>query len=290
MRAVRAIVLGLCSCLAALAASPFPARAGGSDLFFRASDGVRLHAIVAGADAAPTLVLVPGWTMPGWIFAHQIADLSPRYRVVAFDPRGQGKSEVARDGYDDRRRGQDIAELLAQLGPRPVVLAGWSLGVLDALAYLHTHGDARLAGLVLIDNSVGEEPPPAPGPAGRGPSLPWPQAMRRFVAGMFLRPQSPAYLDRLTEAALVTPEWAAKALLRYPEPRSYWREALYSTDKPILYVVRPSLAGQAANVARHAPHAETVVMRGVGHALFADDPARFDALLVSFLQHRAWPR
>ena len=48
------------------------------------------------------------------------------------------------------------------LGPRPVLLVGWSLGVLDALAYVHTHGDAALAGLVLVDNSVGEEPAPVP--------------------------------------------------------------------------------------------------------------------------------
>ena len=44
----------------------------------------------------------------------------------------------------------------------PVLLVGWSLGVLDALAYLHAHGDAAVAGLVLVDNSIGEEPPPPP--------------------------------------------------------------------------------------------------------------------------------
>ena len=37
---------------------------------------------------------------------------------------------------------------------------GWSLGVLDSLAYVSAHGDDRLAGLVLVDNSVGEEPAP----------------------------------------------------------------------------------------------------------------------------------
>ncbi len=65
---------------------------------------------------------------------------------------------------------------------------------------------------------------------------------------MFREPQPPAYLDRLTDATLRTPEWAARALLSYPVPRSYWREAIYSTAKPVLYVVRPGLAAQAENL------------------------------------------
>ncbi|MDE2335147.1 MAG: alpha/beta hydrolase [Rhodospirillales bacterium] len=287
MRAIRATLL---LCLLAVA---LPARAApvpGSDLFFHTSDGVRLHAIVAGATSGPTIVLIPGWTMPAWIFAHQIRAFSAHYRVVALDPRGQGRSDVARTGYNDQRRGQDIAELLALLGPRPVLLGGWSLGVLDVLAYVHTHGDARVAGLLLVDNSVGERPWPTASPPRPGTPPPWPVFMRGFVRSMFLRPQSPAYLERLTRATLVTPQWAAEELLRYPEPPSYWRDALYGTQKPALYVVRPWLAAQAANVARHDPRVETAVMQGVGHAMFVDAPHRFDALLLSFLQRKIWPR
>ena len=287
MRAIRATLL-LCLLAPALSALAAPAR--GSDLFFRTSDGVRLHAITAGAPSAPTIVLIPGWTMPAWIFAHQIATFSTRYRVVALDPRGQGRSEVAPSGYDDQRRAQDIAELLQHLGPEPALLGGWSLGVLDVLAYIHTHGDARVAGLLLIDNSVGEQPWPTPSPPRQGPPPPWPVVMHGFVRSMFLRPQSPGYLERLTRAALVTPKWAAEKLLRYPEPPGYWRDALYGMQKPTLYIVRPWLAAQAANVARRDPHVETVVMQGVGHAMFVDAPHRFNALLFSFLQRKIWPR
>ena len=72
-------------------------------------------------------------------------------------------------------------------------------------------------------------------------------------------------------------------------PRSFWKDAVYSTDRPVLYVVRPRLAGQAANLAAHRPNAETVVMHGVGHALFVDDAARFDALVEQFIHRRVWP-
>lgn len=284
MRVFQAM-LGLC-----LLAVASPACA--ADLFFRTSDGVRLHAISAGPATAPTIVLIPGWTMPAWIFTPQIDAFAQHYRVVVLDPRGQGESDIAASGYDDHRRGEDIADLLQHLGPQPVLLGGWSLGVLDVLAYVHTHGDARIAGLVLIDNSVGEQPAPRPPRPSRphGPPPPWSDSMRAFVRGMFVQPPPPAYLDQLTQAALRTPRWAAEDLLRYPEPRSYWRDALYSTRKPVLYIVRPGLAGQAANVARNDPAAETVVLRNVGHAMFVDDPARFDALLLAFIQQRVWLR
>jgi microsomal epoxide hydrolase len=69
-------------------------------------------------------------------------------------------------------------------------------------------------------------------------------------------------------------------------PRTYWKEAVYSTDKPVLYIVRTKLAGQAGNLAAHHPAAETVVVRDLGHAMFVDDPVWFDGVLQSFLTRR----
>jgi microsomal epoxide hydrolase len=122
------------------------------------------------------------------------------------------------------------------------------------------------------------------------PVLPHAIAMHRFVTGMFHRQQSQAYLDRLTEATLRTPEFACRALLAYPVPRTYWRDALLSTEKPVLYVVRPGwLAEQAANLARDRPGTQIAVFPGAGHALFIDDAAQFNALVGSFIDRTVWP-
>ena len=58
--------------------------------FFVTSDGVRLHYLEAGPRLAHTIVFVPGWTMPAWIWQPQLQAFAQRYHVVAFDPRGQG--------------------------------------------------------------------------------------------------------------------------------------------------------------------------------------------------------
>jgi non-heme chloroperoxidase len=113
--------------------------------------------------------------------------------------------------------------------------------------------------------------------------------MRGFVRSMFHRPQEDSYLNRLTEYALRTPPRAAAELLAYAEPRTYWRDALYTVHKPILYIVRPQWAAQAANVALHDPAAQTVVITDAGHALFVDDASQFNAMLEDFIERRIVP-
>jgi microsomal epoxide hydrolase len=262
-----------------------PGRA--KDYYFNASDGARLHYSEVGPKGAPIIVFVPGWTMPGWIFAAQARYFSKKYQVVEFDPRGQGRSQVTAGGYDPVRRGEDIGELLDRL-PGRVVVAGWSLGVLDTLAYIHQDGGAKLAGLVLIDNSVGENPPPVAGPYHPGPVLSYDAKMYQFVCGMFETRQAPAYLDRLTQTCLRLPQADAQALLRYPVPREQWRADLLSTDVPVLYVVRPHLQAQAENLLRERPHTSIAVFHKAGHALFVDEAPRFNLLMGHFLKNSVW--
>jgi microsomal epoxide hydrolase len=257
---------------------------------FITSDGARLHYLEAGPAGAQTVLFVPGWTMPGWIFERQIGALSDRFHVLALDPRGQGESEVTRFGYTHERRGRDIGELIEQAANGPVVLVGWSLGVLDSLAWVAQAGDDRIAGLVLIDNSIGEEPAPGPEVPGTRTAEPIPlsaeeRRVRRaaFVAGMFADDPGADYRARLTDQALrMTPE-DERRLLAYDVPREYWRAAIHSTSRPVLYVVRPRWREQGTNLVRTHPNARMVVFEHAGHALFVDEAERFNALLLAFL-------
>jgi microsomal epoxide hydrolase len=213
---------------------------------------------------------------------------------VAFDPRGQGDSAAPASGYEPIRRGRDLAELISRVDSQPVVVVGWSLGVLDTLASIHVAGDRLIAGLVMVDNSVGEDPPPPPprftlARPHFGPPPNHAKVMQAFVRAMFHRPQPPAYLDRLTEAALRTPESASKLLRAYPEPRSYWRDAVYETKVPMLYVVRQRWVAQGETLVRNRPDTEMEVFDDAGHALFVDEPARFNRVTEQFLRFRIWP-
>ena len=113
--------------------------------------------------------------------------------------------------------------------------------------------------------------------------------MRQFVKAMFQHPQPDYFVDRLTASCLRTPDYAAKLLLAYPVPRSYWREAVYATRVPLLYVVRPRWLEQGQNLLRNRPNTELDVFTDAGHALFLDDASRFDRDVDSFLRRRVWP-
>lgn len=270
-----------------LAALPARAQPQASSRYFVASDQTRLHFLEAGA--GQTIVFVPGWCMPAWIFTPQIEHLARRYRVVVLDPRGQGQSDIARSGYEPARRGRDIAELMPRLGPGRVVLAGWALGVLDALSWLDKAGDARLAGLVLIDHSVGEGDPPAAGDGRFVQNLRADRnaTVRRFVAGMFRTPQTPAYLDRLARDAQRMRLEDSISLLSYARPREFWRDTLHATRRPVLYATTPRFRDQAALVAQRHANAGIDIYEDAGHALFVDAAARFNARLEAFMAREA---
>jgi microsomal epoxide hydrolase len=268
-------------CAAALAAilAAVPAAALDSR-FFTTSDGVRLHVLEGGPPQAPVLAFVPGWSMPADIWRLQLEALGGRYRVAALDPRGQGRSAIPDSGYTLERRAADVREFLAPY-PR-AVLVGWSLGALESLEYLRANGEAGIAGLVIVDSSVGE--PPAP-PAGvfkeslRGNRR---RALNEFVNAIFKTSRAEAEVSRLVEGALRMRLEDSVALLSYPAPRAHWRAAAHGVKAPLLYVVTPQFAGQAANLERNRPGTETVVFERAGHALFVDEPERFNALLEDF--------
>ena len=287
-------LLGLLACAGLLsAAQAGAATAMDSRLHstsFHTSDGVKLHVLEScpgGADAqqarSPVIALIPGWSMPASSWREQLLALGTTHCVAALDPRGQGESELPDDGYSIERRAADIAEFVARY-PR-VVLVGWSLGALEALEYLHLFGDEAVEGLVLVDSSVGEEPaPPAASGTGFRERL---QADREaelnnFVRAIFGATREEAEINELVQAALRLPLQDSLSLFPSDVPRTHWRDIAWAFPKPLLYAVSPQFADQARSLQRNRPETQIEIFENAGHALFADEPERFNELLVEF--------
>lgn len=264
------------------------------------SDGVRLHVIEAGQarPGQPVLLFVPGWSMPASIWMPQLEALSKTHRVAAIDPRGQGDSEVPRNGFTTESRAQDLHELIYQYDS--VVLVTWSLGSLEALYYLRTYGDSKVAALVIVDSSVGEaslpvilpDAPPPPPPPPKGPQPSFTEELRQdrvaaldnFMRDIFKTPQPPETLRTYRDLALRMPLDASLSIFPGSRiPRDRWRAAVLGFNKPLLYVVTPQFAGQAFSLQKNRPATQIEVFQTAGHALFVDEPERFNALLSDFL-------
>jgi microsomal epoxide hydrolase len=73
------------------------------------------------------------------------------------------------------------------------------------------------------------------------------------------------------------------ALLSYPYERTHWKEIAHALDKPLLYVVTPQFAAQAQNLEKNRPGTRIEIFERAGHALFVDEPERFNSLLAGFV-------
>ena len=264
---------------------------------FLTSDGVRLHVIEAGQGkpGQPVIAFVPGWSMPASIWSKQIAALSATHKVVALDPRGQGESEIPAQGYTTERRAEDLHDLVSRY--RPVVLVTWSLGSLEALQYVHKRGESGLRALVIVDSSVGQIPaaapvpvPPQPVPAPRLSfqdelRLDRPKATEAFLRAIFRTPQPDETIATLRDAALRMPLEASLSLFPGNRiSRERWRRTVNDLRKPLLYAVTPQFAEQARRLKAKRPATRVELFENAGHALFVDEPERFNAALIDFLR------
>ncbi len=257
---------------------------------FKTSDGVQLSYLEAGAEhagnGAPTLALVTGWCMPAAIWRSQLVEFGARYHTLAVDPRGQGESEVPAAGYTAERRATDLKEFLEPHSG--VLLIGWSLGAIESLQYLYMFGAERLAGLVLVDSSVGEEPAPAAGGKFKEQLRQnRDKALSEFVRAIFAKPRSAKEYAELERSAKRMALDDSLALLDYPFERSHWRTIARGFKKPLLYVVTSQFEAQALHLKKNRPATRVEIFRRAGHALFADEPARFNALVENFAKSLA---
>jgi pimeloyl-ACP methyl ester carboxylesterase len=129
----------------------------------RATDGVRLHVETFGPDDAPAIVLVHGWTCDITFWHYQIRDLSRYFRVIAYDQRGHGQSDVpaSAESYTADTLAADLQSVLDACVPsgEKCVVAGHSMGGMTIVAWAGRHPDdvrSRLAGAALVNTGMSE--------------------------------------------------------------------------------------------------------------------------------------
>ena len=256
------------------------------DGYFKTSDGVRLHYLESGS--GPTIVFVPGWTMPAEIWQPQIEYFTRAYHVIALDPRSQGASDKPAEGNYPGRRAQDYKELIDHLGGSPVVLVGWSLGVHEALTYVQMFGTYKLNGLVLVDMSIQTISTPEERESRfemfHNLQADRSQFTKTFVRGMYHKPHSEEYLASVVAASLKTPTNSAVAMLAELAVKNDLRPALSKIKIPVLAVMTETNRSQAELVSSMVPGSQAEVFEDAGHCLFVDDADRFNTLLEGFLQ------
>jgi len=293
--------------LAALAASD-AARAQATPAIAQKSvtvDGnVKLNYLEAGT--GKTLVLVPGWSQTAEQFKFQLQGLAANYRVIAFDMRGHGDSDKPGRGYRIQRLAQDLYEAMAKLDLKDVTLLGHSMGCSVIWCYLDMAGPQRIARLVFCDQAsfLTTNPNWSAQQLGDYGSIFTPASVSATAAALtgpdgvaatvgFLKSMVTAAMPAeqfqwIVDLNLKMPRLAAAQLL-YNHCHQDWRDVLPRIKLPSLFI-----GGKASLVpfscmaweATQVPGAQLAIFEVAelgSHFMFVENPARFNALLRTFI-------
>jgi non-heme chloroperoxidase len=260
---------------------------------------VSLRVIEAGKpDARPVLVFIPGWSTGADIWRRQIETFAKTNRAVAFDPRSEGESTKTTSGNTPETRAQDLHALLERLGVRRPVLIGWSQGVQDTAAYVERYGTKDLAGIVLVDAAVSDG---ADGMVARSQETAeqfkmfavYQAHQKEYLEGMMhaiiSKPQSDGVIERLVSTGMKTPSDIGVGMLVADMFGVNRTPALKKIECPTLIIASTKsfeLPRQQA-AANQIPHARFEKIDDAAHAVFVDQPDRFDELLKNFLANLA---
>lgn len=265
------------------------------------TNGFRTWYEEAGPPGAPAVVLIHGHSFDRTLWAPQVAALQPSYRVVTYDLRGHGQSEIPASGYWSAVYAEDLRQLLDALAIERAVLVGHSVGGSTIVHFALEHPD-RVTALVIADSAAGH--PPESHAEKEMHRLMW-----EITAARGIRPamEQVWLAGHIFDGVRKRPEVYALAremCLRYSGqgfrdprrqfvPRGGLTERFSELRGPCLVIygdldhVEVFTAADAA--LRDIPHSERVVIQDAGHLANQEEPALFNAALLAFLQRHASP-
>jgi 3-oxoadipate enol-lactonase len=125
--------------------------------YFRTGDGCRVAYRWEGAEGLPVLVLSNSIATNLSMWDRQVAELARSFRVLRYDFRGHGGSDVPVGAYSLDRLGRDVLEMLDSLQVARVHFCGLSLGGFVG-QWLGIHAPERIERLILSNTSSHLEP------------------------------------------------------------------------------------------------------------------------------------
>jgi non-heme chloroperoxidase len=258
--------------------------------------GLRLHVREWGPADGPPILLIHGLSQSHLCWAKQYqSSLAEEFRLVAYDLRGHGMSQVPLESEhytDSQLWADDLAAIIDQLRLERPVLVGWSYGGFVICDYLRDHGQDRIAaidfaGAVVTLGGSAFGTLIGPGfldhfPDATADDLPTNiRGMRGLVKGWPARPYPPDDLETLLASSMTVP---ARIRANLAAREINGDDVLRTLQAPLLVshgradtVVLPAMAD---HVLATCPTAEASWYDGVGHTPFLESPERFNRELA----------
>jgi 3-oxoadipate enol-lactonase len=138
-------------------ASHYPMHPSGTGLQLRLNN-LKIGYTDDGPDNAPTIVFIHGFPFDKSMWERQIDTLKDNFRVVSYDVRGHGESDIGQADFSIDLFVSDLIALMNHLKIDMAVVCGLSMGGYIALRAMELH-PTRLLGLVLCDTQCAADTP-----------------------------------------------------------------------------------------------------------------------------------
>lgn len=259
----------------------------------RTADGITLAATAHGQ--GPPLLMIPGLGSSRRVYDTIVRPLAMHHRVIVFDPRGIGDSDVTDGPYTMSQLAGDAVCVLDAAGEDAAAVFGASMGSMVAqhLALDHPH---RVTRLVLACSSPGSAhavraDPEATrrllGKGGRTAEEAYRIACTVLYSPAFQRAH-PDFIEQQIRERARRPVRARAFSAQYEAVRQHepW-DRLPSLRMPVLLlhgsedVVIPP--GNSEVLAQQIPGATVQILDGLGHMFWHEDPQRAARAIEDFL-------
>jgi pimeloyl-ACP methyl ester carboxylesterase len=260
----------------------------------------------------PPIMFVPPWIIVhSRIWKAQIPDFARRHKVIAWDARGNGRSDRPPDpsAHSDQAIAEDLLAVLDASGTDSAVLVGLSGAAIPQIMVATEHPD-RVRGLVLIAPSVplGDRVP------GRNVSFEdvldtedgWAKQNRHFwrrdfrswleffFSELFNEPHSTKQIeDAVGYGTSTDPETLGATMHAASVDRDTFLRMCSSVRCPVLVIQgdRDAIIGPSRGIelSRAIPQAQFEFLEGAGHAPNARDPIRVNLLIRAFIRQLERP-
>jgi non-heme chloroperoxidase len=258
-------------------------------------DGVELYYEEQGS--GPVLLFVHGVWGSSRFFRAQLESLSKRYRAIAVDLRGHGRSSMTPANQTIPTYARDLQRFIDRLGIEQFVAIGWSMGAFVWWDYYQQFGAAGARGLVVIDQPPSDwQSPEIPNALLSIDALrDWHYRLqtdrnafvREVIPMMFATLPNESDLQWMHEEMTRAPEVIAAAIFVDQSLREYQGE-LWGYSVPTLVCGGGRSAQPRAGlelIVQRVQNGRLLIFEACGHCLFLEERARFNVELDRF----AWP-
>jgi 3-oxoadipate enol-lactonase len=253
------------------------------------ANGITINYRIDGPDDAPCLVFSNSLATSLAMWDEQADELKDKFRVLRYDQRGHGGSDVPSGRYAYDTLLADALGLLDALGIRKAHFAGLSMGGATALGLAELHPD-RFDRIIVCDSPCQSTPQSSQQWEERI-TLAQQKGIEALVEPTIARwipadivAKNPPHVDKIRTMIRATPVdgfiGCAAALAAHD-----YASAVASVKCPVLFLVgeKDAPAPAMRKLSEKLPGSRYVELSGAGHISNMDRPAEFNRAVRDFL-------